>query len=68
MQKKGTDSPKPFTNFSLFNESLISRLKQVAQLKTLFEKSTKEIEARFNENFTSVASLFSSHHSPCRID
>ena len=41
----------------MFNESLISRLKQVAQLKTLFEKSTKEIEARFNEDFTSVPPL-----------
>ncbi|KAF8867925.1 hypothetical protein CPB84DRAFT_1741356 [Gymnopilus junonius] len=40
---------KPFTNFSVFHDNLITRLKALSQIQTDFEKKCKDVEAKFAE-------------------
>lgn len=47
-QKKGGQAEtKPFTNFSVFHDNLITRLKALSQIQLDFDKRVKEAEARF---------------------
>lgn len=50
-RKPGHPEPKPFANFSVFHDSLISRLKGVNQIQLTFERRTKEIESNFGDQF-----------------
>ena len=50
MQKKhGSAETKPFTNFSVFHDNLITRLKALSQIQLDFDKRCKEVEARYAE-------------------
>ncbi|EJD48857.1 hypothetical protein AURDEDRAFT_101444 [Auricularia subglabra TFB-10046 SS5] len=44
----GGGTTKPFTNFAVFNEGMLSRLKALASLHSDFEKRVKEAEARLD--------------------
>ena len=48
-QRKASTSepPKPFSNFPIFHDRLLERLKGINQLHMLFERRTKELEERF---------------------
>ncbi|EIN08103.1 hypothetical protein PUNSTDRAFT_69503 [Punctularia strigosozonata HHB-11173 SS5] len=52
--KKGQAETKPFTNFGVFHDNLISRLKALSQIQITFEKRCKEAEARFTEKLTDM--------------
>ncbi|KAF8162679.1 hypothetical protein B0H34DRAFT_290369 [Crassisporium funariophilum] len=46
--KKGNQAEtKPFTNFSVFHDNLITRLKALSQIQLDFDKRCKDVEARF---------------------
>ncbi|EJU05899.1 hypothetical protein DACRYDRAFT_86834 [Dacryopinax primogenitus] len=45
----GQPDPKPFTNFPIFHEKLMGRLKSVSQIQLDFDKRCKEIEVHFTE-------------------
>ncbi|KIM79980.1 hypothetical protein PILCRDRAFT_9870 [Piloderma croceum F 1598] len=49
-KKGGQVETKPFTNFSVFHDNLITRLKALSQIQLDFDKRCKEAEARFTEN------------------
>lgn len=54
-QKKGTQAEtKPFTNFSVFHDNLITRLKALSQIQMDFDKRSKEVEAKFTEKLTDM--------------
>ncbi|TDL18934.1 hypothetical protein BD410DRAFT_792731 [Rickenella mellea] len=40
---------KPFSNFGIFHDSLISRLKSLSQIQLTFDKKCKEAESRYTE-------------------
>jgi hypothetical protein len=48
-KKSGQAETKPFTNFSVFHDNLITRLKALSQIQMDFDRRCKEIEARFTE-------------------
>ncbi|KAK0189739.1 hypothetical protein F5146DRAFT_1139206 [Armillaria mellea] len=50
--KKG--ETKPFTNFSVFHDNLITRLKALSQIQLDFDKRCKEVEGRFIERLTDM--------------
>ncbi|EGN96476.1 hypothetical protein SERLA73DRAFT_170829 [Serpula lacrymans var. lacrymans S7.3] len=53
--KKGSQAEtKPFTNFSVFHDNLITRLKALSQIQLDFDKRCKEAEARFTEKLTDM--------------
>ncbi|KIJ63400.1 hypothetical protein HYDPIDRAFT_92649 [Hydnomerulius pinastri MD-312] len=53
--KKGNSAEtKPFTNFSVFHDNLITRLKALSQIQLDFDKRVKEAEARFTEKLTDM--------------
>lgn len=43
---------KPFTNFAVFHDNLISRLKALSQIQLDFDKRCKETEAKFLDRLT----------------
>ncbi|KAI5982804.1 hypothetical protein EDD15DRAFT_2179864 [Pisolithus albus] len=45
---------KPFTNFSVFHDNLISRLKALSQIQLDFDKRVKGAEARFTEKLNEM--------------
>ncbi|KAJ2928159.1 hypothetical protein H1R20_g8932, partial [Candolleomyces eurysporus] len=48
--KKGQQAEtKPFTNFSVFHDNLITRLKALSSIQSTFETKAKEIEGRYGE-------------------
>ena len=50
MQKKsGQAETKPFTNFSVFHDNLITRLKALSQIQMDFDRRCKEIEGHFSD-------------------
>jgi hypothetical protein len=49
LQKSET---KPFTNFAVFHDNLISRLKAVTNIQSDFEKRCKEAESKFVDKLT----------------
>ncbi|KIM80008.1 hypothetical protein PILCRDRAFT_9896 [Piloderma croceum F 1598] len=48
-KKGGQAETKPFTNFSVFHDNLITRLKAPSQIQLDFDKRCKEAEVRFTE-------------------
>jgi len=48
-KKSGQAETKPFTNFSVFHDNLITRLKALSQIQMDFDRRCKEIEGRFAE-------------------
>ncbi|KAJ3836730.1 hypothetical protein F5878DRAFT_586148 [Lentinula raphanica] len=48
-KKGGQAETKPFTNFGVFHDNLITRLKALSQIQMDFDKRCKEIEGRFTE-------------------
>src|ERR1700729_1944713 len=54
-QKEGGEAEtKPFTNFSVFHDDLITRLKALSQIQLDFDRRCKEAEARFTEKLTDM--------------
>ncbi|KAJ8519236.1 hypothetical protein ONZ45_g3793 [Pleurotus djamor] len=53
-KKGGQAETKPFTNFSVFHDNLITRLKALCQIQLDFDKRCKEVEAKFNEKLTDM--------------
>ncbi|KDE03126.1 hypothetical protein MVLG_06364 [Microbotryum lychnidis-dioicae p1A1 Lamole] len=53
-RKSAQAEPKPFTNFVIFHDSLISRLKSVNQLQVSFDRRTREIETKFSDQFAAL--------------
>ncbi|SCZ97806.1 BZ3501_MvSof-1269-A2-R1_Chr7-2g09322 [Microbotryum saponariae] len=53
-RKSGQSELKPFTNFVIFHDSLISRLKSVNQLQVSFDRRTREIETKFSDQFAAL--------------
>lgn len=48
-KKQGQAETKPFTNFSVFHDNLITRLKALSQIQLDFDKRCKDAETRFTE-------------------
>ncbi|KAF8635596.1 hypothetical protein AX15_000239 [Amanita polypyramis BW_CC] len=57
-RKGGQAETKPFTNFSVFHDNLITRLKALSQIQLDFDKRAKETEARFAERFGDMRKQF----------
>ncbi|KAG6375738.1 hypothetical protein JVT61DRAFT_2584 [Boletus reticuloceps] len=53
-KKGGQAETKPFTNFSVFHDNLIMRLKALSQIQLDFDKRVKEAETRFTEKLTDM--------------
>ena len=49
---------RPYTNFSVFHDLLMSRLKTLNQLATNFESRSKEIETRFTDKLAEIRKQF----------
>ena len=45
---------KPFTNFSVFHDSLITRLKSLSQIQDNFEKRHKDLETKYTDKFSDL--------------
>lgn len=54
VEKTAKAETKPFTNFAVFHDNLISRLKAVTSIQTDFEKRSKEIESKFTDRLAEV--------------
>jgi hypothetical protein len=55
MQKKGNQAEtKPFTNFSVFHDNLITRLKALSQIQLDFEKRVKDAEGKFTDKLAEM--------------
>ncbi|KAG8903325.1 hypothetical protein FRB99_003428 [Tulasnella sp. 403] len=52
--KRGAPNARPITNFSLFHEDLMNRMRAISQITNDFEKRTKTIEQRFVIEFSSL--------------
>ncbi|KAH6904341.1 hypothetical protein BKA70DRAFT_530754 [Coprinopsis sp. MPI-PUGE-AT-0042] len=53
--KKGSAAEtKPFTNFSVFHDNLITRLKQVSQISFEFDKKLKGAEGRYSDRLAEM--------------
>lgn len=53
-RKRGEGDLKPFTNFAVFHDSLIARLRRVSDIQVQFEHKAKAIEDKFNDKFTAL--------------
>ncbi|THH06408.1 hypothetical protein EW146_g9618 [Bondarzewia mesenterica] len=53
-KKGGQAETKPFTNFSVFHDNLITRLKSLSQIHLDFDKRVKEIKTRSAEMLTDM--------------
>ncbi|KAG6810609.1 hypothetical protein H0H92_011161 [Tricholoma furcatifolium] len=53
-KKSGQAETKPFTNFNVFHDNLITRLKTLSQIQQEFEKRCKEAEGRFTEKLGEI--------------
>ncbi|KAH8978057.1 hypothetical protein EDB92DRAFT_1912417 [Lactarius akahatsu] len=53
-KKGGQAETKPYTNFGIFHDNLISRLKSLSQIQLDFEKRVKEAEARYTEKLNEI--------------
>lgn len=55
IQKKGGQAEtKPFTNFGVFHDNLITRLKALSQIQLDFDKRCKDAEAKFTEKLNDM--------------
>ncbi|KAH8100387.1 hypothetical protein BXZ70DRAFT_188060 [Cristinia sonorae] len=52
--KNGQAETKPFTNFSVFHDNLITRLKALSQIQLDFDKRTKEAESRYSDRLNDL--------------
>ncbi|KAG1807556.1 hypothetical protein EV424DRAFT_1427466 [Suillus variegatus] len=53
--KKGNQAEtKPFTNFSVFHDNLITRLKALSQIQLDFEKRVKDAEGKFTDKLAEM--------------
>ncbi|CCM00141.1 uncharacterized protein FIBRA_02168 [Fibroporia radiculosa] len=48
-KKNGQAETKPFTNFSIFHDNLITRLKALSEIQLVFDKRVKEAEAKYSD-------------------
>ena len=53
-KKHGQAETKPFTNFSVFHDNLITRLKALSQIQLDLDRRCKEAEARFADKFNEM--------------
>ncbi|KAH9994662.1 hypothetical protein BJV77DRAFT_994017 [Russula vinacea] len=53
-KKGGQAETKPYTNFGVFHDNLISRLKSLSQIQVDFEKRAKDAEARYTEKLSEI--------------
>ncbi|KAI9069427.1 hypothetical protein FKP32DRAFT_1640799 [Trametes sanguinea] len=53
-KKHGQAETKPFTNFSVFHDNLITRLKALSQIQTDFEKRVKDAESRYTDKLNDM--------------
>ncbi|KAI9464786.1 hypothetical protein F5148DRAFT_1209689 [Russula earlei] len=53
-KKGGQAETKPYTNFGVFHDNVISRLKSLSQIQQDFEKRAKEAEARYTEKLSEI--------------
>lgn len=53
-KKGGQAETKPYTNFGIFHDNLISRLKSLNQIQLDFEKRVKDAEARYTEKLNEI--------------
>lgn len=49
--RKSDEETKPFTNFSIFHDSLLARLKRVGDMRAHFEQRSKEMETELAERY-----------------
>ncbi|KAF6764547.1 hypothetical protein DFP72DRAFT_1163472 [Ephemerocybe angulata] len=54
LKKGAAAETKPFTNFSVFHDNLITRLKALSQLQLTFSQRTKDIETKFTDKLTEM--------------
>ncbi|XP_006460231.1 hypothetical protein AGABI2DRAFT_203107 [Agaricus bisporus var. bisporus H97] len=54
-KKKGNaGETKPFTNFSVFHDNLITRLKALSQIQLDFDKRCKEVESKYVDKLNEI--------------
>ncbi|KAH9923702.1 uncharacterized protein BXZ73DRAFT_50841 [Epithele typhae] len=53
-KKNGQAETKPFTNFSVFHDNLITRLKALSHIQSEFDKRVKEAEQRYSDKLTDM--------------
>ncbi|KAH9842418.1 uncharacterized protein C8Q71DRAFT_719987 [Rhodofomes roseus] len=53
-KKNGQAETKPFTNFGVFHDNLISRLKQLSEIQGLFDKRVKDAESKYAEKLSDM--------------
>ncbi|KAA1475865.1 hypothetical protein DENSPDRAFT_842743 [Dentipellis sp. KUC8613] len=53
-KKAGQAETKPFTNFGVFHDNLITRLKSLSQIQLDFDKRVKEAEIRYSDKLTDM--------------
>ncbi|KAK0524898.1 hypothetical protein OC842_005686 [Tilletia horrida] len=53
-RRKSEADPRPFTNFPIFHDSLISRLKRISEIQSTFEMRAKEIELKLSEQISTL--------------
>ncbi|PSR73176.1 hypothetical protein PHLCEN_2v10953 [Hermanssonia centrifuga] len=53
-KKNGQAETKPFTNFGVFHDNLITRLKALSQIQLDFDKRCKEAEARYGDKLNDM--------------
>ena len=53
-KKHGQAETKPFTNFSVFHDNLITRLKALSQIQSEFEKRTKDAEQQYSDKLNDM--------------
>ncbi|KAI7966989.1 hypothetical protein MJO29_000266, partial [Puccinia striiformis f. sp. tritici] len=49
-----TNDAKPFTNFTVFHESIINRLKSLGAMQSGFDTKIKEVEKKLEKQYTSL--------------
>jgi hypothetical protein len=50
MQRKPHQAEmKPHSNFTVFHDSLVSRLRTISQIQQLFDRRAREIEGQFTD-------------------
>ncbi|KAI0062162.1 hypothetical protein BV25DRAFT_1886017 [Artomyces pyxidatus] len=53
-KKSGQAETKPFTNFGVFHDNLITRLKSLSHIQLDFDKRVKEAEVRYTERMNDM--------------
>jgi len=56
-RKSGTADAKPFTNFGVFHDSIMSRLKGLGAVQSGFDTKIKEVETRLEKQYKFVLSF-----------